>query len=384
MLPGRLQTGLGPEVQPREQPPADYVAQVRLLAEVNARWRSGTRRSQREVLAVLILGVALSTVVSIVEYPLFPITGFFLWLLLGSLLLRFGPLVILTIGITAAAVAARLGEGEVAGGRTASLIGVVLSAALVLYASSKRRSGLPAPVSEALLSDLRDRLYAQGRVPDLPTGWHSQTAMIAAYGVGYAGDFMVADLDQEAQVLDVVLVDVVGKGVKAAPSALLLAGALGGMIGAMRGRSLFDAANDFLLRQQSVETFATAVHLSIDLHDGRYTILSAGHPPALRWSASFGEWRIDNSRGLALGIMPHPELNASEGVLAPGEALMFYTDGVVETPTNDLDEGIGWLRGVAQRAFLRGVDGAARRIISQVSRGDDDRAIMILSRAPDA
>ena len=353
---------------------------MRLLTDAIASWRSGTRRSQLWVLAALGGGVAVSFVVSLNAYEYFPLSGFFLWLLLGSLLLRFGPLSLLAGTITVAAVVARLDQASVTGGRPASLLALGLCVVLVLYASSRQRSGLPGPLSEALFSDLRDRLYAQGKVPTLPDGWQTQTAMIAAYGVGYAGDFMVADLDEEERRLDLVLVDVVGKGVEAAPSALLLAGALGGMVGTMRGRSLFDAANDFLLRQHSYETFATAVHVSIDLQDGRYTIYSAGHPPALRWSRSSEEWGIDNSRGLALGIMPDPELHASEGVLEPGEALLFYTDGVVETPTRDLDEGIEWLRGVARRSFLRGVEGSARRIINQVSRGDDDRAVLIVSR----
>ena len=35
-------------------------------------------------------------------------------------------------------------------------------------------------------------------------------------------------------------------------------------------------------------------------------------------------------RGTALGVVPDPELHASEGRLGAGEALMFYTDGVIE------------------------------------------------------
>ncbi|CAN5296375.1 PP2C family protein-serine/threonine phosphatase [soil metagenome] len=347
---------------------------------LSATWRSGTRRSQVFALELLLLGVLLSFAVSMTHYEMFPLAGYFLWLLLGMLLLRFAPLLVLTSVIVATALVARVDQGEAAGGRAAGVVLLVLSAALVLYAASRQRSGLPTPLSEALLSDLRDRLSAQGRVPELPAGWNAQSAMVAAYGVGYAGDFMVADLDDAEERLELVLVDVVGKGVTAAPSALLLAGALGGLIGAMHDRDLFDAANDFLLRQQADETFATAVHVSLDLTSGGYTILSAGHPPALRWSGEAREWTIDNSRGLALGIMTQPELNASHGVLGPGDALLFYTDGVVESPTSDLDTGIAWLQRIARAAFLRGVDGAARRIIGQVERGDDDRAVLIISR----
>ncbi|MAS56556.1 MAG: hypothetical protein CMJ44_18385 [Pimelobacter sp.] len=351
------------------------------LAELSTSWRSGTQRSQLVAAGGLAVGVAASFAVSLGRYELFPLAGYFLWLLLGMLLLRFWPLVGLTGVISAAGVAACLSQEPATDRKVAGLVILALAVALVLYVASRQRSGLPTPLSEALLSDLRDRLAAQGRVPDLPDGWHAQSAMVAAYGVGYAGDFMVADLDEDGQHLELVLVDVVGKGVTAAPSALLLAGALGGLVGAMHDRDLFDAANDFLLRQHADETFATAVHLSLDLGTGGYTILSAGHPPALRWSAADRAWAVDNSRGLALGIMPEPELHASSGILAPGDALMFYTDGVIETPTNDLDSGIAWLQEVGRGAFLRGVDGAAARIVGRVARGDDDRAVLIIARS---
>ncbi|MGA8845235.1 MAG: PP2C family protein-serine/threonine phosphatase [Nocardioides sp.] len=349
--------------------------------ELSRAWRSGTRSSQRSTLGLLLLGVLASSAVSLTHYELFPLAGYFLWLLLGMLLLRFEPLVVLTSVIVVAGVVTRIDQGVDDGGRLVGTALLVLSVALVLYAASRQRSGLPTPLSEALLSDLRDRLTAQGQVPALPAGWHAQSAMIAAHGVGYAGDFMVADLNEDEQHLELVLVDVVGKGLTAAPAALLLAGALGGLIGAVNQRELLEAANHFLLRQKIDDSFATAVHVSVDLTSGAYTILSAGHPPALRCTAADGVWSMDNSRGLALGVMLQPELNASHGVLGSGDALLFYTDGVVESFSNDLDVGVEWLQRVAQRAFQAGVDGAAERIIAQVTRGDDDRAVLIISRS---
>lgn len=350
------------------------------LREVTEAWRSGTHRSQMAVLAALVVAVAMWFGVSLVRYELFPLAGYFLWLLLGMLLLRFIPLLVLSAVVVVAAVGTRLHDAQANEGRVAGIAVLVVSMGLVLYTASRQRSGLPTPLSEALLSDLRDRLTAQGQVPDLPDGWEVQSAMVGANGVGYAGDFLVADLDEDDHRLELVLVDVVGKGMGAAPAALLLAGALGGLIGAVRGRALFDAANDYLLRQPVDEALATAVHVSVDLDDGSYTILSAGHPPALRWDAIEETWEIDNSRGLALGVMASPELNASHGILGTGDALMFYTDGVVETPAGDLDDGIDWLRGVARDAYLARPSVAAKRIVSRVERGDDDRAVLILSR----
>ena len=355
------------------------------LAHVAA-WRSGSRESQIVASVALLAGVTVSFIVSLNAYELMPLTGYFVWLLVGMLLLRFRPLVLLSSYVGVAAVTGMLHDGPVTGPRGAALLSLGLSIALIVYQASRQRSGLPMPLSEALLVNLRDRLQSQGSVPPLPTGWEAQSAMLPASGAFYAGDFLVADL-RNGRHLEMVLVDMCGKGLAAGPQALQLAGALGGLMGALPPRELMLAANDFLLRQQSDETLATAVHLLVDLDDGSYTITSAGHPPALHWHALTPDvqrsWEIDNARGTALGVMPDPDLNSSVGRLAPGEALMFYTDGVVESRDSDLDTGIAWLQDVAREAVRLGFSGAARRIVRRVERGDDDRAVLILSRSVD-
>jgi hypothetical protein len=345
-----------------------------------AAWRTGSRESQSFVLVVLLAGVALSLVVSLRDYDLMPLTAYFVWLLLGMLLLRFTEMAVVSVWTLVAALVAVLHQGALTGARVPAVVTMVIAVLLLLYQSSRQRSGLPGSLGEAMLADLRDRLQAQGKVPPLPEGWQSQSAMFAAHGAGYAGDFLVADLDEEGRHLEMILVDVCGKGVAAATQALQFAGALGGLIGALPPVAMLEAANDFLLRQFSDESFATAVHVLVDLRDGSYSITSAGHPPALRWDRVSGEWAVDNARGTALGIARRPELIASTGTLAPGEALMFYTDGVIESRSADLDEGIAWLRRTGREAVASGFDGAARRIVRQVARGDDDRAVLILAR----
>jgi len=346
-----------------------------------ATWRTGSPQSQAMTLAALLVGVALCFVVSVVAYGLMPMTAYYIWLLLGMLLLRFRPLVVLSTVTGTAALAAVLLDGDMNTPRVTACFILLISIALILYASSRQQSGLPGPVSEAMLADLRDRLQSQGTIPELPNGWRSQSAMLAASGVGYGGDFLVANLHDGGRRFELILVDVCGKGVGAASKALQFGGALGGLIGALPPRELFLAANDFLLRQHSDETFATAVHVLIDLDTGDYQLTSAGHPPALVWSPSGGSWAVDGARGTALGITPDPDFFMTKGRLSPGDALMFYTDGVVETRTTDLDEGVAWLQREAARAIARGFDGAADRIISKVSRGDDDRAVLILEHA---
>lgn len=269
------------------------------------------------------------------------------------------------------------------GPRITAIVMLALSQILVLLQSSRQRSGLPVTLSEHMLANLRDRLQAQGRVPALPRGWTAQYQLLAAHGVGYAGDFLIADLS-DGRHLEVVLVDIMGKGAAVGPQSLQFAGALGGLISSdLPPVELLRAGNRFLMRQEAEEAFATAVHVVLDLWTGDYVITSAGHPPALHWNAYPGGWSANCSTGTALGVIDDPELTPSIGRLAHGEALMIYTDGVVEARGRDLDEGVDWLREVALRAVVDGgFPGAATRILRHVPSGQDDRAVLILERRP--
>lgn len=344
-------------------------------------WRAGSAREQRGVLVVLASLTVTLLVLSLIEYRVVAVAWFAVPMLMGTLTLRYRPFVqLMTLVVVCVAVTATR-ESIVNGltaGRLSTLAAMAVVAAIVLYDSSHRRSGLPHTVGEAMLVDLRDRLQAQGTVPELPAGWSSHSAMKYAGGVRFSGDFLVANLTDD-DVLEMVLVDVCGKGVAAGTRSLQFAGALGGLIGALEPVRLFEAANDFLLRQRWDDGFATAVHVKVDLATGAYTIISAGHPPALHWQSSAGEWDVDGARGLALGISPSPDFHRTTGTLAVGDALMFYTDGVVESRSRGVADGIEWLRDRARDVVRDGFDRLPDRIMAEVDPGDD-RAILVLGR----
>jgi hypothetical protein len=345
-------------------------------------WRTGSRNSQTFLLLLLLglAGIALG--VGALADEAVPTSMWFLLLMLGLMLLRFVPLLLLATTLVGIAVwtAVDLGFTQSAGLPAVLIFGV--GVLLAIYQGSRQRSGLPMALSEAVLAQLRDRLQRQGVVPPLPDGWRSQSATITANGPTYAGDFLVADL-RDGRWLEMALVDVCGKGTTVGPQALQFAGALGGLIGALPPGELMAAANSFLLRQESEESLATAVHLKVDLVTGDYTITSAGHPPALHWHLGQRGWSVDNARGMALGVIPEADFSPSHGRLRPGEALMFYTDGVIETAGRDLDDGIDWLRDVALQAVdARGFTGMPKRVLKKVPRGEDDRAMLVLERLP--
>ncbi len=343
------------------------------------RWRTGSTEGQIAVLLFLFILTDFITVISILHYTSMPITVYIIPMLLGSLALRYRPLILL-LGFTVICIAITVTNEGLAPGRISSLTALAVAALILLLESRMHRSGLPGPLGEAMLVDLRDRLQSQGVVPPLPTGWKAQSAMQSAGGVKFAGDFLVADLTKDKKHLEMVLVDVCGKGVAAGTQSLQFAGALGGLIGSLPPQALFGAANSFLLRQRWDDGFATAVHVLVNLETGQFTIISAGHPPALRWESHRATWAIDGARGMALGIQDRPDFQRTEGKLMPGDALMFYTDGVVESHSQDFTAGIEWLRETARTIVVNSFEQAPKRILAKVPDVDDDRAILILRR----
>ena len=347
------------------------------------RWRTGTTEGQVAVLGALLLMTSGILIVSLISYNIFPAATFVIPMLLGKMTLRYKPMLVL-VGFSVVAIAITVTRESMVTGMTAARVSTLsvmaVVAVILLFEASSHRSGLPGPLGEAMLVDLRDRLQAQGVVPPLPEGWTSQSAMVSAGGTKFAGDFLVANLSEDETKLEMVLVDVCGKGVAAGTQSLQFAGALGGLIGALPPLGLFSAGNDFLIRQNWDEGFATAVHFLVDLTTGDYSIINAGHPPALRWDATSEVWEIDGARGTALGILKRPVFHQTTGRLEVGDALMFYTDGVVESRTQDFTAGIEWLRTEAAEIVSAGFDQAPRRILKLVSSGDDDRAVLILSR----
>ena len=246
--------------------------------------------------------------------------------------------------------------------------------------SSFRRSrlGVAGIQGEMMFVDLRDRILRQGGIPTLPDEWYVAAELRSAGGTPFAGDFVVASRVDDR--LEVVVVDVSGKGQGAGTRALLLSGAIGGLLSALPPGEFLGAANTFLLRQDWDEGFATAIHLSLDLTTGRYDIRSAGHPPAAVRHAGSGRWEVIESEGPILGLLPWVDFAATSGQMRPGDALLLYTDGMVETRTRDIGLGIDRMLGAAEQLLRGEFEGGATRLVEALGSRNDDRALLLVNR----
>ena len=334
-----------------------------------------------KLLGVLVL-LGLGIITAVVLWPNnIPISSLMVPLLLASLLLNPRHLPWFVVFVFALLMIS-LSVQQGATSRTYAGVGIQVLMCLIVLAASLRRSrlGVAGALGESMFVDLRDRIQQQGGIPRLPSGWHAESALRSAGGTPFAGDFVVATLAAPHR-LELAVVDVSGKGEEAGTRALLLSGAFGGLLGTVPAAQFLPAANDYLLRQDWPEGFATAIHLSLDLDDGAFEVRSAGHPPAALRQAGTGRWGVLPSEGPVLGLIKDAEFRVATGRLVHHDALLLYTDGMVEEPRRDIELGIDRLLGEAEHLLRGSFEGAARRLVDALGSHDDDRAMVVVSRS---
>ncbi len=131
-----------------------------------------------------------------------------------------------------------------------------------------------------------------------------------------------------------------------------------------------------------LQRMATALFATLDLPSGRLRIASAGHPPPLLVTDGRAEFLpVVPSR--MLGAPPGP---AAEwvGELPPGGTLVLFTDGLVETRSADIDEGLDRLRAAAVRRPAADPDELCDRLLADLAgtHRADDIALLALTRRP--
>lgn len=332
------------------------------------------------LLGILVLATLLVGVLTTLAPVWVPPSSLIVVIIVGGFVLRLRSLLILYAIVGAAELILYLDPSK--SFAPGSAVVLVASAAILLMMARIRSAlGVQGTRGESMLVDLRDRLAAQSELPALPPTWQSDRVLRSAGGASFSGDFIVATKSRCDRWLEVVLVDVSGKGVHAGTRALLLSGALGGLLGSLSRKEFLPAANQYLLRQDWAEGFATAVHLAVDLVTGDYEVSSAGHPPAVQFVARTGRWEITTAEGPLLGVIPLAEYVPYTGRLDVGDALLLYTDGIIEGPTLDFEAGIDRLLGEAERLVTRGFGQGAGKLVSAVGVAEtDDRALFIIWR----
>ncbi len=186
----------------------------------------------------------------------------------------------------------------------------------------------------------------------------------------------------------VVMGDVCGKGPDAAALTALARYTL--RAAAMRerlpSRSL-GVLNEALLRQRDDRRFCTVAYAYLEMtaEGARVGLASGGHPLPLLLHPD-GTVEPVGVPGTLLGIVPDPRLEDRSVSLLPGDALVFYTDGVIEPRGADgsLDEDS--LAGLLASCAGQGADAIAATVEEAAMDANsgqrrDDIAVLVLRMA---
>jgi sigma-B regulation protein RsbU (phosphoserine phosphatase) len=136
----------------------------------------------------------------------------------------------------------------------------------------------------------------------------------------------------------VFICDVMGHGVRAA----LITAVLRTLVDDLRSESpdpgsfmkQINRRLHAIIRRTEAPTFATAFYLVADAAAGTMSFTGAGHPSPLRMAASARTVHplrhYDARHGPALGLFEHASYPTCHAPMAPGDRVLFFTDGLYE------------------------------------------------------
>jgi serine phosphatase RsbU (regulator of sigma subunit) len=231
------------------------------------------------------------------------------------------------------------------------------------------------------------RSLLPARLPSL-AGWRVATLYRPAVPAGViGGDFFDIFLTEGG--FTVVIGDVTGKGIEAAALTALARHSLraSALLGLSPAASL--SLLNRLLIDDSELSLVTAVVARVTNSGGdvAMTLACAGHPQPLRHR--FGEPPLElGELGMLLGFHANASWSEQTVALAPGDTVLFYTDGVTDTPGRRGRLGEPGLRELLSDApqlpqqLLDALDGA----LDEYRVGDpaDDVAMLAAQLLPNA
>ena len=211
----------------------------------------------------------------------------------------------------------------------------VQAAPAVRVAQLVRQQELAAVERERIESELRvARTIQQTLLPKaVPAldGWEIAAYWQPARAVG--GDFYDFLQFPDGR-LGLVIADVTDKGVPAAlvmaTTRTLLRAAAERLISPSE---VLERANEVLCPDIPPKMFVTCLYAVLDPATGRLQYANAGHDmPYLRRRSGVEELR---ARGMPLGLLPGMQYEEKEVMLAPGDTVLFYSDGLVEAHNSE-------------------------------------------------
>ena len=223
------------------------------------------------------------------------------------------------------------------------------------------------------------------RPPVLP-GYHVDALYLPCGALG--GDFYDFRVFEDGRIL-ITLGDVSGKGASGAIVMAMVQTLFRQNADVACGPAdLLARVNEGFSGAVGKGIFVTALAAWVDPARHTLTLAGAGHHPVMLFNVRKRVSSLVQAKGAALGLVSGADFSESlvetRIDLAPGDALLFYTDGASEGSDSLVtDTGEDRLRAAAAAAVLEGFDGALGRIHSDLyaaAAPRDDSTLVLLAR----
>ncbi|WP_420803263.1 SpoIIE family protein phosphatase [Streptomyces spiramyceticus] len=231
--------------------------------------------------------------------------------------------------------------------------------------------------AEHELATMLQRSLLPRKLPRLPGGVAVARYLPATVGLDVGGDWYdVIPLSENHVAL--VVGDVQGHSAGAATI-------MGQMRTAIRAYAVeghppdvvVSRANRLLVGMET-DLFATCCYVAIDMEEGNAWCVRAGHLPPLLRTPEGGTEELVLEGGPPLGVLAEAEFPMTAVALAPGAVLTLLTDGLVESSSLHLEEGMRRVCDVLSTADPSDAGRMADELLGGANRRDDDVALLLL------
>jgi anti-sigma regulatory factor (Ser/Thr protein kinase) len=133
-----------------------------------------------------------------------------------------------------------------------------------------------------------------------------------------------------------------------------------------------------LLLGMDTDAFVTCCYVALDTEEGDAWFVRAGHLPPLLRAPDGSTREVLDEGGPPLGVLADAEFPMTTAGLAPGTMLALFTDGLVESSSLHLEDGMRRVSEALSAADPSDADRMADELIGGAERRDDDVALLLL------
>ena len=231
----------------------------------------------------------------------------------------------------------------------------------------------------SLAAELQDQLLPRA-LPELEGVTASARYLTATDGMGVGGDWYDL-LELPGRRIGMVIGDVQGHNMRAAAVMGQLRSALRAYAAEGHEPAAVLSRTNRMMSDLDPSLFATCAYLVLDLWSGVATLSLAGHPPPMLRSADGRVTPLEAPVGAPLGVAPEVEYGHHEVVLAQGDVVALFTDGLVEDARRSLDEGLALVARTLRESPVDDLDQLADKLMSEAtteSGRSDDVAVLVV------